>query len=85
MVAEDGTHSILDIERTARRPGFGAATPMPPDRIEALFGTTQPTHDQVEELWLDLSEELDRWEAYYLTVYRDGAPHEYAFIGCSGD
>jgi len=85
MVAEDGTHSILDIERTARRQEFGAAIPMPPARLREFFNTTQPTHDQVDQLWMDVAEELDRWEAFYLTVYRDGKPHEYAFIGCSGD
>jgi hypothetical protein len=85
MVAEDGTHSVLDIEQTGPSRTFGIAAPMPARRISHLFGTEQPTHEQVEEKWGDASEELDRWQAYYVTVYRDGRPHEYAFIGCSGD
>jgi hypothetical protein len=85
MVAEDGTHSILDIEHTGPRREFGVAAPMPPRRVAQFFGTDRPTHEQVEENWLDASEELDRWQAYYVTIYRDGEPHEYAFIGCSGD
>jgi hypothetical protein len=28
---------------------------------------------------------LDRGQARYLTVHLDGRPHEYAFVGCSGD
>ena len=85
MVAEDGTHSILDIEQTGPRREFGVAAPMPTGRIRRFFGSEQPTHEQVEANWGDASEELDRWQAYYVTVYRDGKPDEYAFIGCSGD
>lgn len=85
MVAEDGTHSVLDIEQTGTERGFGIAIPMPPRRVRQYFGTEKPTHEQVERSWGDASEPLDRWEANYVTVYRDGKPHEYAFIGCSGD
>lgn len=85
MAAEDGTHSILDIQHTALQRDFAVALPMPASRIQEWFGTTEPTHEQVEEYSLDVAEELDRWEALYLTVFRDGKPHEYAFIGCSGD
>jgi hypothetical protein len=85
MVAEDGTHSILDIEHTDRRLGFGVAAPMPPLLLRRFFESEQPTRERVEEHWGDASEELERWQAYYFTVYRDGRPHEYAFIGCSGD
>ena len=85
LAAEDGTHSILDIQNTGRRRGFGVATPYPPRAVEQLFGTLQPTHEQVEESWDDVSDRLDRWEAHYLIVYNKGKPAEYAFIGCSGD
>jgi hypothetical protein len=85
MVAEDGTHSVLDIEHTGPRREFGVAAPMPARRIREFFGSEQPTHEQVEQMWGDVSDELDRWQAYYVTVFKDGKPHEYAFIGCSGD
>jgi hypothetical protein len=85
MAAEDGTHSILDIERTGRRREFGVATPYPPREVERAFGTAHPTHDEVEESWDVVAEELERWEAHYLVVYKGGTPDEYAFIGCSGD
>jgi hypothetical protein len=84
-VAEDGTHSILDIQSTGRRRGFGVAIPYPARAIEQVFGTDQPTHEQVEESWADVAERLERWEAHYLVVYKKGKPAEYAFIGCSGD
>jgi hypothetical protein len=85
MAAEDGTHSILDIERTGRLRGFGVATPYPARGIEQLFGTLEPTHRQVEDCWADVTDGLERWEAHYLIVYKRGKPAEYAFIGCSGD
>lgn len=85
QAAEDGTHSILDIPSTGRRRGFGVASPYPPRAVEQMFGTLQPTHEQVEESWADVAERLDRWEAHYLIVYDTGKPAEYVFIGCSGD
>jgi hypothetical protein len=82
---ESGTHSILDIEHVAARPDFGVAAPMKPAALQRVFGTAAPTHGQVEENWADVAEGLDRWHSRYLVVYQDGRPHEYAFIGCSGD
>ena len=83
--AEEGTHSILDIERIAKRREFGAAVPLSAARMRRLFGTTEPTHAQAERAAEQLQDELDRWQAWCVTVYRDGTPHEYAFIGVSGD
>ncbi|QDU19687.1 hypothetical protein [Urbifossiella limnaea] len=85
LAAEDGTHSILDIPNTGLQRGFGVATPYPPRAVEQVFGTLEPTHEQVEESWDDVAERLERWEAHYLVVYKHGEPSEYAFIGCSGD
>ncbi|MGL4463441.1 MAG: hypothetical protein ACRC1K_14925 [Planctomycetia bacterium] len=85
QAAESGTHSILDIEQTNPRPKAGAAAPLPTGSLRKLFGTTEPTREQVEQQWLDVAEPLGRWQARYLVVYKDGKPNEYAFIGCSGD
>jgi hypothetical protein len=85
MVAEDGTHSILDIAHVGPDLDFGVAAPLPPSRVVGVFGSAQPTHEQVEANWDEIAEGLERWQAYYLTVYRDGQPAEYVFIGCSGD
>ncbi len=83
--AESGTHSILDIEHVGRRREFGVAAPLKKKDLEEFLETTEPTHAQVEENWDGIAELLDRWEAFYLVVYRNGRPDEYAFIGCSGD
>jgi hypothetical protein len=82
---ESGTHSILDIERVSEQPGFGVAAPLSADSLRQVFETDVPTHEEVERRWPDVAEQLGRWQACYLVVYRDGEPHEYAFIGCSGD
>jgi hypothetical protein len=50
-----------------------------------MFGTPQPTREQVEAGWQDVAETLRREHACYLVVFRDGEPDEYAFIGVSGD
>lgn len=83
--AECGTHSILDIEHVGRRPGFGLAAPVTSASLKRNFGTAEPTHVQVEERWSDIADRCRPWQARYLPVYLDGCPHEYAFIGCSGD
>lgn len=83
--AECGTHSVLDIEHAAPRPGFGVAAPLTTAAVRRVFGTAEPTRDQVEQRWQDIAEPLGRWQARYMVVYRDGQRDEYAFIGCSGD
>jgi hypothetical protein len=85
MAEECGTHSILDIEEVARRLAPGVAAPMTTSSLREVFGTTEPTHAQVEEHWADIAESLDRDQCRYLVIYQDGQPLEYAFIGCSGD
>jgi hypothetical protein len=83
--AESGTHSILDIFGIADEPTFGAATPVPDEELRRVFGTTQPTVDDVESVLADFAENLERWQAVYFIVYKDGQPYEIHFEGCSGD
>jgi hypothetical protein len=90
--AESGTHSIIDIMGIADEPDFGAATPVPDDVLVKSFGTTEPTVEQVPaghasypRTLARLVEDLERWQAIYFIVYKDGRPHEVVFEGCSGD
>lgn len=83
--AECGTHSILDIERVARRPGFGVASPLSRTTLRRLFQSDMPTHEQTESRWGDIAESLSPWQARYFVVVDAGQVREYAFIGCSGD
>jgi len=86
--AESGTHSILDIECISDRPKFGAITPFPRSRLMEFFGTEMPTHAQIQEVYESGALEdfiCERWEGIYVISYRDGAPDEIFFAGCSGD
>ncbi|MDB6021442.1 MAG: hypothetical protein JWQ04_1299 [Pedosphaera sp.] len=85
--AEDGTHSILDIQRTATGPDFAVAWPAPEEALKNVFGSSKPTHEQIAEKDFELIEALDleRWQAVFLTVYKDGKPSEIYFEGVSGD
>ena len=61
------------------------AAPLSLTARRRLFATAAPTRAQVEARWPDIAERLERLHCRYLVVYLDGRPHEYAFIGCSGD
>jgi hypothetical protein len=86
----NGTHSILDIEYIAveERTLYGASA-LPPDALLEIFGTPQPTHEQIEACYEHYPSPLDalyeRWTAIYMIVYHDREPSEYCFIGASGD
>jgi len=83
--AENGTHSILDIDHTADIPAFGCATPLSKQRLLKCFGTTTPTAQQVAEarsLLDEVTSDMRRWEAVYLTVHDEsGEPLEYMLKG----
>jgi hypothetical protein len=85
--AEDGTHSILDIEHTADAPDFGVAWPAPQAVVEEVFGTAKPSRADIEAKPDGLAEQLDleRWQAVYVVAYADGKPSEIYFEGVSGD
>lgn len=82
--AEDGTCSILDIDRISQEPEFGAAAPVGDAALLRYFGTTQPTCEMIEEcdaLWDD----LERGHAIYLIAYAGGVPEQIYFAGYSFD
>jgi hypothetical protein len=85
--AEEGTHTIIDIERIHSKPDFGVAYPAPQEIIQKVFGTPKPTHQDIESKKYQLLEALniERWQATYLIVYENNIPKEIYFEGCSGD
>jgi hypothetical protein len=85
--AEDGTHSILDIQSTASGPDFGVAWPAASDVVQQVYGSERPSHAQVEARAGEISEglELENWQAVYVLVYDKGSPAEIYFEGVSGD
>jgi hypothetical protein len=83
--AEEGTHSVLDVNGISDTPRYGSATPLDGEERKAIFGTTQPTHAQVKEKQDALIQHRRRGMASYVVVYTDGEPTEIAFAGISGD
>lgn len=88
--AEDGTRSILDMEDVADEPAdpdgdppFCVVSPLPPELLEELYGTTQPTREMVEDL--AFLEDIERGTGVYLVVYANGRPSEICFAGYSFD
>jgi len=82
--AEDGTRSILDIERVADEADFMVAAPLPDGVLESLYVTTQPTRQMVEEN-MGFLEELERGHCVYIILYKSGKPSEILFAGYSFD
>jgi hypothetical protein len=75
---------ILDMNRIAQRPDHFAAMPFPDDRLQALYGTTQPTRE-IAEPNLEFSNELERGQGIYFVLYRDSKPADILFAGYSFD
>jgi hypothetical protein len=80
----DGTRSILDLERIATEPDFGAVVPLGADVLEELYGTSQPSRAMVE-VNMDFFEDIERGQGIYLVVYKEGRPDEILFAGYSYD
>ena len=80
----DGTRSILDMERVADEPDYGAVTRLSDDDLVDLFGTNKPTREMIESNE-DLFEALERGQGVYIVAYRDGQPSEIFFAGYSFD
>jgi len=81
---EDGTRSILDIEKVGANPDFRVAVPLEQSTLESLYGTIQPTHDMVKNN-LDFLEQVERGHCVYFIVYKGGKPSEILFAGYSFD
>jgi hypothetical protein len=80
----DGTRSILDISSIGEDPDFGVACPLPDDELVRLFGTTQPTRAAVENN-MEMYEQIERGQAIYIVLYKNGQPDELMFVGYSFD
>lgn len=79
----DGTRSILDLERVSAVPSLGAVSPLPSEILLALYGSTRPTRQMVEQA-AD-TEHLERGQGIYVILYRDNQPDEILFAGLSYD
>lgn len=84
---EDGTHSILDVDRISDVPDFGAIVPLSGEQLLTIFGTEQPDHITVERVSQagQLADLYGRWQGICLVVYEGEVPVEVYFEGASGD
>ena len=86
--AEEGTHSILDIDRVSEVPESCATTPLSTDELISLLGTDKPTHELIESILIG-EEELDFWEetgfdvyeSFWDTIQRGECRHIFAYRG----
>ncbi len=88
LQGESGTHSILDIGGISPEPEFSTVSPLPHTKLIELFGSDQPSHDQIERASSSGALEeftSERWQGIYVVAYDDGSPSEIFFAGCSGD
>jgi hypothetical protein len=79
-----GTRSIIDLDRVADQPDYGAVAPLGDGALKALFGTTRPTREKVEAS-RDFWEDLERGQGIYIVLYKDEQPDEIYFAGYSFD
>lgn len=96
MCGETGSQSILDIYDIMDTPHqrsdegdfdpdrLAKVAPLDNDDLVELFGTAQPTHDQIESN-CDLYDRINRGEGVYIVAFKGGKPSEYYFVGYSFD
>lgn len=63
---------------------FGVAVLTNDAMLADLYETTEPDHEMVESN-LDVFDHIDRGQAIYVVVYRNGQPDELFFAGYSYD
>ena len=84
MAGENGTRSILDINRVSEQPDFCCAAPLTLRELKEYFGTDKPTKDLVvksDDFWDD----LERGMARYIILHESNEPHQIFFAGYSFD
>ena len=81
---EQGTHSILDIAAFSLVPGPGLACLVGRPQLQALFGTVQPSREDVDDRRFALVHTLEEGEARVMVVYEQGEPSRLYFEGLTG-
>lgn len=60
-------------------------TTLTDDSLRSLFGTDQPTANDIEAHKVQLWDRLVRWSGLCVAAYEDGHPSSFFFLGVSGD
>jgi hypothetical protein len=90
---DEGTHTILDIDRViaAGSGQVGAIVPLSAAELTRVFSTQQPSAADFDRVYQPgpggpLGELCgERWTGRSMVIYKDGAPEEVYFWGFSGD
>lgn len=83
--AEEGTRSILDIERVSEEPDYCAAAPLDLELLKGIYGTDRPTLAMIGDEFEFLEAIEERGQGFYFTLYEDGQPRHLVFAGYSFD
>jgi hypothetical protein len=83
--AEEGTRSILDIDRLSEVPACGCAGPFNNDFLLDIFRTTEPEEASVRARVIELLAPIERGECLYLHTSVKGARNGVFFAGYSYD
>ena len=79
-----GTHSILDVVAFSLVPGAGLAHLVGEAEATRIFGTPQPSRDDVDDHKFTLVHHLDNDHARVMVVYKAGVPDTLYFEGLTG-
>ena len=82
---EEGTHSIIDIERVSSLAFPGTISPLSNDEYLEIFGTQRPSHSLVEEKEETLQSFHGPFCGIYVYIYENEKPVEILITGYSGD
>ena len=83
--AEDGTHSILDVQRVGDSTSLKESGPLSTAQLQKLFGSTRPTRAMVAAKEHAIQALRSRGLRTYVVVYAGDKPDELFFAGFSGD
>jgi hypothetical protein len=82
---EEGTHSILDVDRVTAEPEPGSVSPLKDQELLDIFGTLAPTRELIEQKSAEIQLLRRRGTGTWIAVYRGDTPVEIFFGGYSGD
>ena len=85
LIEAGGTATIIDVTSVGDTPDLSTAAPLSADELNAVFGTTKPTANELK-LGETFFGEIERGHCRYVVLYDDsGEPSQIHFSGYSWD
>jgi hypothetical protein len=85
MERSEDPRMVLGLMHVSDSRGLMGVGPITDAEMIALFGTTKPERQQVEDTSGELAEMLGRGEGLYIVVYKNDHPSEIYFAGYAVD